>query len=166
VTRARPARGAGKTPDARALIAASRASARNAPGEWENFSVRLPVALDQRLKKRFAADKTDKTAPRDYGLHRNHYLNAALTQVPEDVEEAAKWGLDWRARSPAGRTLTRGSGSRLHRDVASAMHDLVDWLPTLEARPNAWEIQAEAVSRLLDQLDAEDQAPGSHSPAQ
>jgi hypothetical protein len=136
---------------ARTLIRASSDSARWAPREWETFSVRLPVILDRRLRTRFAADGS---AFKDYvGLvHRNHYLNAALRQIPDSLDDAAAWGMSWRARSP-GRALTTGSGSRLHRDVATAMHDLARWLSTLDVHPHLWEVMAEAVSRLLDELD-------------
>jgi hypothetical protein len=100
---------------------------------------------------------SDKTAARDYGLAAAHYLNAALGQVPKDVQEAAAWGLNWRGRSANGRTITIGSGSRLHRDVASNMHDLGIWLRTLDVHPNAWEVMAEALFRLLDELDRQDE---------
>jgi hypothetical protein len=136
--------------DARALVRAARTSARDRPREWETFTARLPAGLANRLNLRVAQDKG---AAGDYGLAAAHYLNAALSQIPRDIGQAAQWGLDWRARSTDARTLTRGSGSRLHRDVASAMHELGSWLPTLDVHPRMWEIMAEALTRLLDALD-------------
>jgi hypothetical protein len=135
---------------ARALVRAARTSARDRPREWETFTARLPADLANRLNLRVAQDKG---AAGDYGLAAAHYLNAALSQIPRDIGQAAQWGLDWRARSTDARTLTRGSGSRLHRDVASAMHELGSWLPTLDIHPRMWEIMAEALTRLLDALD-------------
>lgn len=135
---------------ARALVDAARTSARDRPREWEAFTARLPPDLARRLTLRVAEDKR---ATKDYGLAAAHYLSAALSQVPTNLEQAAQWGLDWRARTTIVRTTTIGSGSRLHRDVASAMHELGSWLRTLDVRPNMWEVMAEALARLLDALD-------------
>jgi len=103
----------------------------------------------------------DKQATKDYGLAAAHYLNAALGQIPADVEDAAQWGMRWRARAPAGRTSTVGSGSRLHRDVAAAMHELGSWLRTLDVHPMTWEVMAEALTRLLDDLDRREHTAGA-----
>jgi len=141
--------------DARGLVSAARSSARDRPREWETFTARLPLGLADRLTLRLARDKR---ATGDYGLAASHYLNAALSQIPDDIESAAQWGLDWRARSTDIRTLTRGSGSRLHRDVVFALHELSTWLPTLAVHPRTWEVMAEALTRLLDALDANEAA--------
>lgn len=140
--------------DARGRLAASRLSARNEPRAWVNYTVRLPDKLAERLRIREA---NDKLATRDRGLHRSHYLNAALTQVPADPAAAVRWGVAWRARAE---NTTRPDqvvvGSRAHRDVRQVMDDLYMQIPVLpDPRPSLWEIQAEAVTRFLDALDAE-----------
>jgi hypothetical protein len=143
----------GPETDVRALVRAARTSARDRPREWQAFTARLPADLARRLNLRVAQDKR---ATGDYGLAAAHYLNAALSQVPEDLDQAAQWGLDWRARTADIRVNTTGAGSRLHEDVASAMHELGSWLRTLDIHPKMWEVMAEALTRFLDALDALD----------
>lgn len=146
--------------DARGRLAASRLSARNEPRSWVNYTVRLPDHLAGRLRIREA---NDKLATRDRGLHRSHYLNAALAQVPADPAAAVRWGVAWRARAE---NTTRPDqvvvGSRAHRDVRQVMDDLYMQIPVLpDPRPSLWEIQAEAVTRFLDALDAAPAVPAS-----
>ena len=57
------------------------------------------------------------------------------------------------------RVTTIGSGSRLHREVAARMHNLGDWLRTLDVRPTTWEVMAEALTQFLDDLDRQDRSP-------
>lgn len=140
--------------DARGKLAASRLSARNEPRSWEPYSARLPAGLAGRLARRAAEDKI---ATGDRTLAVSHYLNAALTLIPADPRAAAGWGVAWRRRQETvTRPAQKASGSLLRSDVARRMHDLTAMLPVLDdPRPAMWEIQAEAVTRFLDALDAE-----------
>lgn len=143
----------------RPLLIAARVSARSEPRAWEPYTVRLPDALARRLAHRTAADKQ---ATGDLVLAMSHYLNAALALVPADPQAAAVWGVAWRKRQGEAivRTPTRGTGRQLHRDVAAKMHNLTSWLPTLEdPRPAKWEVEAEALTRFLDAMDAEPAVP-------
>ena len=127
----------------------ARDSVRDDPRSWEAFATKLPRALVQRLNSQLAADQA---ATGDYGLAIGHYLEAAFSAIPSSVDKAAAWGFAWRKRQdgPAG---SEPVGSRLRRDTALAMHLLPARLRTLERRPKVWEIQAEALARLLDGLD-------------
>lgn len=146
-----PARRPAWRGDALAAVQAARDSAREDPRAWQSFSVRLPAVLVQRLSERLAADQL---VTHDFTLALSHYLEAALAAVPSDLDRAAGWGFAWRKRSAGQRAGSTPTGSRLHKDTALAMHLLPGRLRTLGKRPNAWEIMAEALARLLDGLDA------------
>jgi hypothetical protein len=141
------------------LVLESCASARNDPRSWEDAPVRLPLDLARRLKIRLATDKGG-TGNRQLGA--NHYLNVAFGRIPEDLRDAAAWGLAWRQAHATVRTENAGSGSRLHKETAARMAALADWLRTLDVHPALWQVEAEALTRLLAELDGP--SPGE-SPA-
>lgn len=132
----------------------ARDSARDEPGAWVPFTVRLPAALVRRLALRVAADKSALHLPT---LAASHYLNVALDAIPARPVRAAEWGRAWRARKGGRAAATSASGSRVHQDTASAMRDLAAWLPTLDLRVSVWEVEAEALARLLDSLGGDHQ---------
>lgn len=153
--RSRPGTGA------RAAVAAARLSSRREPRAWPAFTAQVPDTLSARLALRLARDQE---ASGDFRLGLLHYLNAAYAAIPQapleawiapgDPPEAVLLALAWRERGSAHRRLIR-SGSSLHQDVARAMHELVRRLKLLPDPVLAWEVQAEALTRLLDELDAE-----------
>lgn len=127
----------------------ARDSARDDPRSWEAFPAKLPAALVQRLNGQLAADQASTG---EYNLAIGHYLEAAFSAIPSDVNRAAAWGFAWRKRAD-GAAQNVPVGSRLSHGTALAMHLLPARLRTLERRPKVWEIQAEALARLLDGLD-------------
>jgi len=130
----------------------ARDSARDDPRGWEPFTVRLPGALVRRLKVRLAADQA---ATKDFTLALSHYLEAALATIPTDLAKAAAWGFAWRKRAGGAPARNVPTGSLARKDTALVMHLLPARLGTLERKPAAWEIMAEALARLLDGLDAD-----------
>lgn len=142
---------------AREAVIRSGNSARNESRSWVPFKPYLPGGLTARMLRRLAADQAASDKPTHLSGH--HYLNAALERVPADAGAAAKWALAWRAREewevPGPGPVP---GSKAHAEVARAMHLLRTALRGLEQPVRLWEVQAEALARLLDELDAEDQA--------
>lgn len=157
---------------AREAVIAARNSSRHEPQAWVRYTTQLPDTLSARLVRRLVRDRD---ASGDLQLGLLHYLNVAFARIPqspledwfppEDPEElaawvppeAAQWALAWRVRGDASRKPTR-AGSQLHEDVALAMHQLSERLKLIPGIW-AWEVQAEALARVLDELDA-DQAGG------
>ena len=152
-------------------MARARASSRREPRAWTAFTPQLPDALSARLVLRLARDQE---ATGDFQLGLLHYLNAAYAAIPplpppedwippadpEEREnwrppEAVRWALAWRDRGIAHCKMVT-SGSKLHEDVARVMHKLPGRLGLLRDPVLTWEVQAEALARLLDQLDAAD----------
>jgi hypothetical protein len=142
------------------LVLESCASARNDPRSWEDAPVRLPLELARRLKVRLA---TDKAGTGNRQLGQNHYLNVAFARIPESLGDAAAWGLAWRQAHATARTENAGSGTRLHKETAARMAGLADWLRTLDVHPALWQVEAEALARLLAELDGPGEPPGPQS---
>ena len=157
--------------DPRAAITWARQSSKREPRAWPDYTAQVPDVLSARLARRLVLDEETRGDPR-FPLGILHYLSAAYGTIPlapleawfppqDPLElagwqppEAARWALAWRARSIGHRRLVR-SGSALHQDVARAMHELPRRLKLLPDPVLAWEVQAEALARLLDALDAE-----------
>lgn len=148
----------------------ARISSRREPQAWVRYTTQLPDNLCARLARRLVRDRE---ASGDLQLGLQHYLNVAFSRAPqspledwfppEDREEMAawvppeevQWALEWRVRGRTGRRLTR-TGSQLHEDVALAMNQLAGRLKIpLPQRVWVWEVQAEALARLLNELDAD-----------
>lgn len=155
-------------------VISARISSRREPQAWVRYTTQLPGTLSARLARRLVRDRE---ASGDLQLGLLHYLNAAFARIPQSPLEAwlapedpdplatwvppeeVPWGLAWRERGIAGRKLTR-AGSQLHEDVARAMNQLAGRLELpLPQRVWTWEVQAEALARLLDELDGESGGP-------
>jgi hypothetical protein len=155
--RAQPRR---RRESARDAVTRSGRSARNESRRWVPFKPYLPKGLSARMLRRLAIDQAASDTPTR--LAGNHYLNAALERVPSDPGEAGEWALAWRARGEGWETPGPGPvpGSLAHKDTARAMHLLNTGLRGLDQPPRLWEVEAEALARLLDELDADDAARG------
>jgi hypothetical protein len=137
---------------ARTAVALARESSRREPKGWVPYTTQLPDALDTRLLRRLAADQV---ATKDFQLGQLHYLNAAFGRVPGNPEGAARLAVAWRDRKVEYGEMIR-SGSSLQQAVALAMRQLRTPLKLLPQRVWVWEVQAEALARLLDELDQAD----------
>jgi hypothetical protein len=148
--RRKAVRAAGPPPEAQDQVMAARLSARDTPRTWTTHSIRLPAALAQALRARVVAD-SDRTG--DDGLAVCHYVEAALTTIPESPGRAAELGIAWRQANRSVATADHVSGTRLRRDTAQRMKRLTRHLGLLDATVRAWEVHAAAVAALLEQLD-------------
>jgi hypothetical protein len=138
---------------AREMVKRAQVSARTRPGEWGSFAIRIPDSLKERLGARWLADRTRL---QDWELAECHYVEAALGEIPGDIDVAAAWGMAFAAAHP-GREPAVTTGPRMRRATADRMRDLKGQLQVRRAqRVRAWEVQAAAIERLLDRLDAED----------
>jgi hypothetical protein len=153
-------------------VATARDSSRYEPQAWEQFTTQLPSGLRRRLLQRLAQDQADSG---DYQLGLLHYLNAAYASIPhspaadwlepDDLGVLKKWtpppavrmALAWRHRAAGSQKLVK-SGSQLQGDVARSVRELGTLSKLLPFRVWSWEILAEALARLLDELDAEQSA--------
>lgn len=156
-----PARGTRRpgAPWARAAVQESALSAKLEPGSWGPAPVRISKDVKRRLDQRKA---------RDYALYRtkynlNHYENAAILALPNDLDEIVELARAYLVRLGLKSHDGVGSTGRLHEDA----RERLNWLTTqLPAHPDAQYgmvtyIQTEALVRLLDALDAEDIEPRS-----
>lgn len=141
---------------ARELVARATRSARTSPGEWESFAIRVPAQLKARLDARWVADRNRMEA---WDLAQGHYVEAALCELPGDVDTAAAWGMAYADAHPDhGQPVP--AGPRMRAVTARRMRELRGQLQVMRyRRVTAWEVQAAALERLLDRLDAEDGAP-------
>lgn len=164
-----PPRARTRSKSARQAVTAARDSSRYEPQAWEQFTTMLPSGLRRRLLHRLAQDQADSG---DYRLGLLHYLNAAYASIPhspaadwiapDDLADLKQWtppsavrlALAWRRRT-AGPQKPIKSGSQLQGDVARSVRELGTLSKLLPYRVWAWEILAEALARLLDELDAD-----------
>jgi hypothetical protein len=146
----RQARKPGQRISAREAVLAARASSRREPRAWVPHSVQVPDALYARLLERIVADQ--ETAD-DFQLGQLHYFSAAFAMIPSSPEAAAEWAAAWRARGMEYRSMVK-RGSSVRREAERAMRQLATRLKMLPVRAWLWEVEAEALARLLDQLDA------------
>jgi hypothetical protein len=138
---------------AREMVKRAEASARTRPGEWGSFAIRIPDSLKARMDARWLADRTRL---QDWDLAECHYVEAALSEIPGDIDAAAAWGAAFAAAHP-GREQAVTTGPRMRRATANRMRDLKGQLQVRRTqRVRAWEVQAAAIERLMDRLDAED----------
>jgi hypothetical protein len=134
----------------------ARDSALTEPHAWAAYGLRLPVELDLALKRQLAAGRA---ATRSRQLHVCHYIKAALDVVPFgedgefDVTAARELGKAWQHAHGVGKTLTRGSGRRMHSDIADRLGTLYDRLQLEEHKVHVWQVAAQAVSLLLTELE-------------
>jgi hypothetical protein len=143
---------------AREMVKRAQVSARTRPGEC-SFAIRIPDSLKERLGARWLADRTRL---QDWELAECHYVEAALGEIPGDIDVAAAWGTAFAAAHP-GREQAVTTGPRMRRATADRMRDLKGQLQVRRAqRVRAWEVQAAAIERLLDRLDAEDEHGLNH----
>ena len=149
-----PAGAASGLVTAREMVTRAQASARTEPGLWGSFAIRIPGSLKARLDERWLADRTRL---QDYELAEGHYVEAALCEIPGDVDTAAAWGAAFAAaHQRGGQAVT--AGPRMRLTTANRMRELKGQLQVRRnQRVRAWEVQAAAISRLLDRLDAEDE---------
>jgi hypothetical protein len=148
-----PAQAASGLMTAREMVTRAQVSARTEPASWGSFAIRIPEPLKVRLDRRWVDDR-DRL--KDYELAQCHYVEAALSQIPADPDTAAAWGAEYAAAHP-GREQPVTTGPRMRRDTADRMRDLKGRLQVRRTqRVRAWEVQAAAIARLLDRLDAED----------
>ena len=139
------------------MVARAQTSVRTSPAQWGGFSLRIPGALKQRLEDRWLADRERLE---DYELALGHYCEAALAEIPGDIDAAAAWGAAYAAAHRRERPVT--VSPRLKLATANRMRKLNGRLQVRhDQRVRAWEVQAAAIERLLDRLDAEDGQPGS-----
>jgi hypothetical protein len=132
-------------------IQAMHDSAQTRPGEWDRHSLRLPVALDQRVAACVVKHRA-RTGNRQ--LSKNHFYAAALSVIPADIARALEWGLEWQRAHGIGKTLSRGSGTNLPLDLIPALDALTDRLSLLiDVKVPVWQVHARAIERLLDDLD-------------
>jgi hypothetical protein len=138
---------------AREMVRRAQLSARTEPARWEGFAIRVPEELKERLDARWLADRTRL---HDWDLAQGHYAEAALCEIPGDIDAAAAWGVAFAAAN-ARRGQPATISPRVRRATADRMRDLSGQLRVRRTqRVRAWEVQAAAIARLLDRLDAED----------
>jgi len=141
---------------ARELVDRATLSVRTSPGEWESFSVRVPEQLKGRLDARWVADRSRLD---NWALALGHYTEAALCELPGDIDTAAEWGIRYMDAHP-DHLHPVPAGPRLRKVTARRMRELAGQLQVRrQQRVPAWAVQAAALDRLLDRLDAEDGAP-------
>lgn len=146
----------GSRPSAREAVDSSFLTARLHPGEWENVSVRVPDDLQVRLVARMVHDRKATKRP---GLGVNHYVNAALATIPAETKKALAWAEDYLRRVHGMPLSAKSRSTRVHRSVREALTDTEGEL-RLAARYGLLSyLQAEAIRRFLDRLDAEDPMP-------
>lgn len=127
-------------------------SAAEDPGGWESFSIRVPASVKARLGAAWLAERA-RTGRND--LAECHIVQAALDAIPADpaagdIDQAIAWGQKW-----IGTQETREvAGSRLRSGTAQQMRDLAGPLRVRRVGVKAWMVAAEALTRLLDQLEA------------
>jgi hypothetical protein len=137
-----------------ARVIAARNSALGEPGIWTMFTLRLPVDLYGELQRRWAADRA-RTGDRQLAVC--HYIQAALEAVPfASTARTTALGEAWQAAHGIGGTLTRGSGTRLHRGTSRQLGELSDKLRLGSRRVYGWQVAAQAVAVLLAELDGTD----------
>lgn len=134
------------------LVVASHNSAVDHPSEWVDYSMRIPPSVAAALKDRL---RLDQARTRLWSLAARHYINAALSRVPEDIEAAGELGLQWR-QEHRGEAAKSPSGNGLHQDVELQMRLLSAGLSSLPAPVRLWEISAAAIQNLLNDLAATD----------
>jgi hypothetical protein len=150
---AAPARATSGLVTAREMVRRAQVSARTEPASWGSFAIRIPESLKVRLDQRWLKDRDGRE---DYELAQCHYVEAALCEIPGDVDTAAAWGAAYAAEH-ADREQPVTSGPRMRRVTADRMRALKGHLQVRRTqRVRAWEVQAAAIERLLDRLDAED----------
>jgi hypothetical protein len=148
-----PERAASGLVTAREMVTRAQVSARTEPARWDGFAIRVPASLKKRLENRWLADRTRL---HDYDLAQGHYAEAALCEIPGDADTAAAWGAAYAAAHPR-REQPATISPRVRLVTADRMRDLSGQLRVRRTQMvRAWEVQAAAIERLLDRLDAED----------
>jgi hypothetical protein len=101
----------------------------------------------------FLPDERARTGVTD--LADCHFIEAALARV-ETLDQAAALGKAWQEahRRDRDASMAGGSGTRLRKVTSGRVRDLAARLRGLDARVKLWEVAAEAVTRLLDELGA------------
>jgi hypothetical protein len=138
---------------ARELVERAQASARIEPALWGAFAIRVPASLKKRMDHRWLADRTRL---HDYDLAQGHFAEAALCEIPGDIEAAAAWGAAYTIAHPR-REQPATISPRVRLVTADRMRDLSGQLRVRPQVVRAWEVQAAALERLLNRLDAEDE---------
>jgi hypothetical protein len=138
---------------AREAVERSYRLARRRPRDWGPVPVRLATQAKARLEARRARDHELL----GINFAETHYVNAALENIPDDLDEAVRWveqyldTLDLKTPQSVGTTgrvlkTTAAKMERISRDIRShAGYGLVGSLQTA------------AVIRLLDALDKTDE---------
>lgn len=119
--------------------------------EWVSTPVRYALPVKDLLTERLVFDQR---ATRDYRLASNHYISAALRQIPTDVETALQWAERYQdligLRSPD----TLGTKMPLEAEVSTAMQTLQGELRLHAGYGLLGQVQTWAIIRLLAALDA------------
>lgn len=137
---------------ARQRVKESFLLARRRPDEWGPAPIRLTKSIKYRLDQRRAQDH--RQLGHKFSL--NHYHNAALVGIPDDLEEAIRWAEDYIDELGLSKPETVGTTTRLHHPVAERMTQLSSDLPARARFGLLWYLQTAAVKRLLDALDVHD----------
>jgi hypothetical protein len=139
---------------ARKAVNGSTLAARQRRQPWPRTSVRVPNVLRDLLRERVVADRRLFGDPK---LALNHYVDAALGEVPGTPADAVAWAYQWEDFVGASRSPETGGGSMpLSQKVADDMDELKNVLEVEVGPGHLGHTQAWAVVRLLAALDALD----------
>jgi hypothetical protein len=142
------------TPDGRAhlLLRASFLDNRINSHRWDTWGFRLVPDVKNRLAIRVGSDKRSADNRR---LAQGHYINAALMNLPDSVEEQLEMACDFLA-SRGGYTLpARQSTYRVSGKVWEKARDLDMEMTAVAKRGLVVFLFSAAVEKFIDGLDAE-----------
>jgi hypothetical protein len=147
--RRRPAKTAAAGLNARAELAAAATHVRRHPEEWAKATIQLTPSVADRVDERMLRDAEAGARPVI-----SHYLDVALSRLPDDADELKAW-VDELAEDLLDERLIP-KGTRV-REVTAKKLSLLPLRLRVKVRFGlAGRAQVAAVVRLLDELDALD----------
>lgn len=148
------ARVRGSRPRPHSAVHESFADAKKNPGSWKGHGFRLAPDILQRLKARVQADRK---ATQNAGLALGHYLDAALRQGPQDVEEQVTLATSFaqeRLWDATDRRRTQPSTYRIGEQAYEMVSNLAMALEDIGRGRSGTHVVSAMVEQFLNALDA------------
>ncbi|MEV0296996.1 hypothetical protein [Nocardia sp. NPDC050710] len=143
----------------RAALEEAFTSARRYSGEWGSAPIRISEDVKARLADRRAIDAERFGA--DFA--ETHYMEAALSLVPEDVKTAVEWVDAYLNTLGLHTPDTKGTTGRLRKTTATRFKGISRDLRRKHGYGKTGHLQTAALIRLLDSLDRLD---ASYNPSE
>lgn len=136
----------------RAAVEEAYKSAKRRPADWGTAPVRISADAKQRLVVRRAKDEETLGVK----FAETHYMDVAISSVPEDPAEANRWVEDYLDTLGLKAPDTVGTTGRLRKKTSADFATISRNIRTNYGYGNIGHLQTAALLRLLDSLDRTD----------